>query len=157
MINSKGYTLVEIIITMGVSAIIVAAMTFGLFNFRNSVQYDILLNQIVESVNYSKTKASASQLDSEGASSAYGVKFFENEFVEFEGTDYVEGDAKNVENSVPAGLRLSTTCATENGQVVFSKVLGENSNDCIVEIYKWEQTSPTGSIVVGKYGVEQAN
>ncbi|MBN2015361.1 prepilin-type N-terminal cleavage/methylation domain-containing protein [Candidatus Dojkabacteria bacterium] len=155
--NSKGFTLVEIVLTIAIGAILVSGVTLGLLTYRNNLQYDILLNQIDESVSYAKAKALSGKLDSLNQHSSYGVMFFEDRFIEFEGDEYVEGAVPNVEYNVPVGLRLSATCVpSNNGSVVFSRILGENSNYCTVSIYKFEQTEPAGSVRIGRFGVEEA-
>lgn len=158
VINTKGYTLIEIIITMAIGAIVISATVLGLFSFRSGFEYDILLNQVVESANYSKLKAVSSVLDLSESRISFSVKFFEDKIVEFEGEEYVEGADNNVEYEVPIGLRLSSTCSpNDNGTVIFAPITGVNSNSCTIYIYKFEQINPTGSIVIGKFGVEQAS
>lgn len=156
--EEKGYTLVEIIITMSITAIVVVSMTLSIFTFRNNVQYDILLNKIIESANYAKLKSMIGKLDSQGQRSSYSVKFLEGRIVEFEGDVYTEGAASNIEYEVPVGLRLSSICLPQdNGTVTFAAITGENSNTCNVYIYKFEEATPMGSVVIGKFGVEQAS
>ncbi len=156
--NNKAYTLIEIIIVMSLSGILVGASVLSLFTFRNNFIYDSLLNQIVESVNYSKTKAVASVLDESENRIKHGVKIFEDRIVEFQGEEYTEGADKNVEYDVPFGLRLSSECSPQdNGEVSFSPITGENGNTCTINIYKFEDVKSIGTVLVSKYGVEQAN
>ena len=156
--GERGYTLVEIIIAMALTAVVATAMAFAFLNFRNNVLYDILLNRIGESVNYAKLKGITSKLDSQDLRSSYSVKFFADRIVEFEGDTYVEGDDANIEYEVPVGLRITSTCSpVDNSVVTFFAITGENSNYCTISIYKFEQAYPTGSVYIGKYGVEQAS
>jgi hypothetical protein len=158
ILNAKGYSLVEIIITMGLTAFVVTGVSIAMFRFRDNVEYDIVLNKIVESVNFAKTKAMNSRLDSSEQRIPYSVKFFGNRIVEFEGDVYIEGADTNVEHEIPVGLKLTSSCNPEdNGEVMFSPIKGENSNNCTIYIYKFEQPTPTGSVVIGKYGVSQAS
>lgn len=155
--NKQGYTLVEIVITIALTAVVVAVFAYAMLNFRNNVQYDILLNRVVESVNYAKTKSMSAKLDSQALRSSYSVKFFENKIVEFEGDIYVEGADTNIEYEVPFGLELSSSCTpVDDGVVSFSAVKGENENSCTVGIHKFEAVSPTGTVYIGRYGVQQA-
>lgn len=158
LLNNKGYTLVEIIITLGLTAVMVAGVTVAMFQFRDNVEYDILLNKIVESVNFSKLKAMNSKLDSSDARSRYSVKFFSNRIVEFEGDVYTEGADANIEYEVPVGLNLSYSCSpVNNGEISFNAIIGENTNNCTIYILKLEQVLPAGSVVIGKFGVTQAS
>jgi prepilin-type N-terminal cleavage/methylation domain-containing protein len=152
----RGYSLIEIILTIGIGAIIATTITFGLFNFRDNVQYDIVINEMVESVDYAKVRAMKSQLDAAGQKSNYGVIFFEDSFVEFEGNGYVEGLDSNVLHNIPFGFSLDVTCDDLGNSIVFARVTGINSNPCEIDIYKWEDNEPTGSVVIGPYGVEEA-
>lgn len=154
----KGFSLVEIALVLSLGAIVVTIVSFSVINFRNTVQYDILLNQLVESVNSSRMKAFSGRLDDSEQRTSYGVKFLDDSFIEFVGDQYEESDTRNIAYSVPLGLRLETFCTTENnGEVVFSPVEVQNGNSCTISIYKSELTDPVGNVVVGKYGVEQAS
>jgi len=157
MRNQKGITLVEIIIVIAITGIISSIAAFGVLKFRDSIQYNILLNSIVESTNNVKMKAMTSRLDESDTRISYGIIFFENRYVEFEGDTYVEGADTNVEYQVAIGLRLSSTCSpTDNGTVVFSPITGENTNMCTIYIYRLEQVTQIGNIAISKYGVQQA-
>ncbi len=152
--DHKGYTLIEVVFVMAISAIIVTASTFALFVYRNNVLYDVLSNQIIASINSAQIKAKSALLKDDLRVSQ-GVIFFENRLVEFSGSDYVEGDDCNVEYNVPTGFSLGTTCSpTDNGVVLFSPIRGEGTNTCTIDIYKYEDTIPTGTITVGKFGIE---
>lgn len=158
MKNENAYSLTEVVIAIAVIAIMSIAAGLALFRFRDNVEYDILLNKVTESINYTKLKATQSRLDSDGNRISYGVRFFENRIVEFEGETYVEGADANVEYEVPIGLRLGTSCSPfDDGTVVFSPVEGNNDNECTINIYRFEQSQPIGSVSVSSYGVEDAS
>ncbi|MDD3647141.1 MAG: prepilin-type N-terminal cleavage/methylation domain-containing protein [Candidatus Dojkabacteria bacterium] len=156
--SEKGYSLVEIAIVISLGAIVVTMVTFAVFTFRNTIQYDILLNQIVESVNFSKNRALSGRLNDEGSRVGYGVKFFNDTYVEFVGDQYEESDTRNVVNNVPFGLHLDCSCSIDvNDEIVFSAVEGMSNNICTVNIYRSESDDPVGVVVIGRYGIEQAN
>lgn len=153
----KGYTLVEIIITIAVAAIVIVSVTISIFNFRDNIEYDILLNKVIESTNFAKAKAMASKLDAQELRSSHSVKFFQNRIVDFEGEVYTEGGSSNIVYDVPVGLRLESICYPENnGEVTFSAITGENANYCTIYVYKYEGSTLLGTVVIGKFGVEQA-
>jgi prepilin-type N-terminal cleavage/methylation domain-containing protein len=157
-INQKGVTLIEIIIVIAVTSVIATVTTFSVLKFRDSIQYDILLNSLVESTDSAKMKAVTSKLDNGGSRISYGVRFFDDRFVEFEGELYVEGAGTNTEYQLPVGLHLSSTCLPiDNGTVVFSPILGENNNNCTIYIYRMEQVTPIGSVIINKFGVQHAS
>jgi Tfp pilus assembly protein FimT len=155
--RQEGYSLVEVIIIIGITGIIVVVASLSLFNFRNSMEYDILLNEIVESVNSVKSKAVSSRLDSADQRINYSMIFFDTRFVEFEGSTYVEGNSTNIEHNVATSLSLSSQCNPENnGTVSFTPILGLNNNTCTVYIYKVGSSSSVGTIVINTYGIEAA-
>jgi prepilin-type N-terminal cleavage/methylation domain-containing protein len=157
ILNKKAYTLVEIVITLALGAIITTGVTVSMLKFRDNVQYDILLNKIVESVQSTRLKAVSSKENNAGVRSSFSVHFFTDRIVEFEGSIYTEGAGTNIVSEVPVGLRLSSTCSPVNdGIVTFSVHEGANTNDCIIYIYRFEQTVPIGSIVIKRFGVEEA-
>lgn len=153
--DQRGFTLVEIMISITVGAIVAGGVIFSLFNYRNNVQYDVLVNRLISSINFVNEKARSGVLDSSEQKVSYGVKFFTDRFVEFEGATYLEGDDKNVQNVLPVGYELNVTCVDDTHQeVVFSQVSGENSNPCTINILRWGQTEPITTIIIGKYGIE---
>jgi len=156
-INDRGYSLVEIVITIALGAVLISAISLSLFTFRNNVEYDILFNEIIESINNSKSLAVVSKLDSTDNRSSFSVKFMENKFVEFEGDIYLEGNESNVEHYIPIGFRLGSVCSpNDDGTVTFSPVSGESVQSCIVSIYKLEDAMPAGTLLIDRYGLEQA-
>ncbi len=156
-LNEKGFSLVEVIITVALGSVLVSVISLSLFTFRNNVAYDILFNEIIESVNNSKALAVASKLDIGDNRINYGIKFLENKFVEFEGDTYIEGNDSNVEHQIPIGFRLGSVCSPNNdGTVIFSPVNGESTQACTISIYKVEDAGPIGTMLINKYGLEQA-
>lgn len=155
VLNEKAFSLVEIIIVISLSTVVFTLTMFALYNFRNNVVYDVVLNEVTESVNYVKLKSMTALLDSNNLQSDYSVVFFSDRFVEFEGDTYVEGASANVEHDVPVGISLSTNCSpVDNGTVTYSVILGTNNNSCAVSIYRIEQAYPVGNVIIGKYGIE---
>lgn len=153
-----GYSLTEIMIVIAILSIIAVSATIALFQFRNSVQYNILLNRITESVNYTKLRSLQSELDDNNARISYSVIFFEDRIVEFEGTIYDEDAETNVEFYVPFGLSLSSVCSpVNNGVVTFTPVEAKTLNRCTISIHRFEQPGVIGNVVIGTYGVEDAS
>lgn len=156
--NDYAYTLVEIVLTTGLIAIVSTVISLSFLRFRDGMQYDILINQITESINFAKIKATTSKLDEGGNRISYGVKFSDNQIIEFNGDAYVEDAETNAVYDVPIGLRLSTLCSpNNNGEIYFSPITGEAENICTIFIYKFEQTLPAGSVVVQPYGIQEAS
>ena len=156
-LNNKAYTLVEIVVTLGLGAIITTGITISMLKFRDNVQYDILLNKVVESVQSTRLKAVSSKENSASERISFSVRFLTNQIVEFEGSTYIEEAGTNIVSEVPVGLHLSSTCSpVNNGTVTFSSHEGINLNECIIYIYRFEQAVPIGSIVIKRFGIEQA-
>jgi len=155
--NSRGYSLVEVVITVGLSAVVLAVISLSMFTYRNNIEYDNLFHEIIESVHSVRSKAMSSRLDDSDNRTSYSIKFLEDKFVEYEGDVYTDGDSENLEHDIPFGFRLGSLCnPDDDGTITFSPVKGENANMCEVYIYKLESADPLGTVVIGKYGLEEA-
>ena len=152
--DQKGFSLIEVAIVVALGSIIVLMVGFGVFRFRDTFEYDLLVNGIIETVDFAKAKAVSSELDSQGLRSSYSVRFFEYRYVEFEGDIYVEGANMNVEHALPIGYRLTSSCLhVEDGTVTFIPIEGTNTNSCHINIFQVGNPSPVGIVSIDKYGV----
>lgn len=123
--KAKGFTLLEIILSIALIGILAASSLFALQNFQINNDLDAALANIIQSLR-------RAQLLSESVSgdSKWGVKIFSDKVVVFKGDNYTERDSSRdeiVEFSSP----LSTSGL---GEIIFDKFSGEPSATGLITI-----------------------
>ncbi len=153
-IFKQGVSLLEVVISISLIATIASISTISFIQFRNTFVQDFVLESIVESVNYTKMRALASEIDSNKSRNSFSIIFFTDRFIEFEGDTYYENGSNNYLTNLPNGFSLSSNCSPENnGIITFESVTGINLNECTIHVLKSGRI--TSTIVIGKYGIEK--
>src|SRR3989338_3035411 len=118
-----GFTLVEIIIAIGIMVLLASVIVSGFLNFRK----ESLLNSSAELVVSSLLGARAKTLSSEGGYQ-YGVHLQNDRVVLFRGALYSAGDPNNVETVLPSAVEISAiTLAGGGTDLVFARLTGATS------------------------------
>lgn len=122
--KSKGFTNTELIVVMGLFAILVAVASVSLLSAQRSALVFSGLDPFLADVKQQQIKAMVG--DSEGGSSAssYGIYFASDRYVLFQGTVYDSMDPDNFEVLLPENVVFSSI-AFPSSQVVFSQLSGE--------------------------------
>ena len=152
MVNQTGYSLVEIIIAIALSAIVGTLSTIAVLNLKEKIESDIVYRNIEESINLAQIKAHSGKVNDSGNQDSYGVAFFDNRIVSFRGSTYVEDEDSNIEYNLPAGFTLSVLCDDLDSSVIFEPIDGQSSDSCEVEVYHMDDLQYT--IKIGLYGIE---
>jgi prepilin-type N-terminal cleavage/methylation domain-containing protein len=114
----RGFTLIEILIVIGVLAIIVASATPLTLDFYNSRQLDLYEQGLVQKLRQAQTKAMETENDSD-----FGVYLTSNEYVLFQGSSY-SGRDTNLDETIDLPDNLEVTGMDE---IIFDKLSGKPS------------------------------
>ncbi len=115
----KGFTLLEIVIVVALSAVL---STFGIVSFRslqNYTELDSAANQIVAVLREARDRALTGS-----APGGYGIHFEENRYVRFVGPSYASGTPTNVIYYAPSSLQLYDIHAGGDSNIIFDPVDG---------------------------------
>ncbi len=135
--KDSGYTLVELLIVLTISALLLGIITTSFFSFRKNQALQKDTELIVELLNQARNQTISSKNLSQ-----YGVHFASSTVTVFTGTSYSSGDTSNQNyslNSSDTVLSLSLTGGSTD--VVFSRLNGE--------------ALQTGTVVISSPGLSQ--
>ncbi len=115
----RGFTLIEMIVVLGVSAVLLTMITVNLLSGQRSVTKTGVVEQIVADIRSQQSKA----MMGENNGTAFGVHINEDNYVLFNGATYNAADNTNFAVNLDNNIVLST--AFPNANIVFSAVSGE--------------------------------
>lgn len=123
----KGFTLLEIIITLGIATILLG---IPFFYYWGTLRTDMLLGitrEVISKVYESKTDTIAGKsLDGQNATS-FGVHFEQGYYVKFAGTSYNPTASTNEQSDLPPGIIFSQISLPQ-GNIMFAPLTGNVSN-----------------------------
>lgn len=128
--SQKGFTLIEIIVAIGVLAIIGTTIFVGFSAATESADLKTSAFKVVDALQFARTRTIASL-----ASSQYGVHFEQTQYVLFRGATYNASDPDNI--VYPLSLRVEIadiTLAGGGSDVVFDRITGKTTQNGTVTV-----------------------
>jgi prepilin-type N-terminal cleavage/methylation domain-containing protein len=156
--RQAGFTLVEVLIVMGLMAVLITMTTISLIRPQTSASIASTVSQLVNDLKAQQLRSMSGNSGSATSAQANGVYVQSGTYTLFKGSTYSAGDADNFAVSVTNGVTLSTTFAST--QVVFTKGTGEvtgfsaGANTITVTNATSGQTK---TITLNRYGVITVN
>lgn len=144
-----GFTLVEIVVAIGIMIALASVIVSGFLNFRKAS----LLNASAEIVASELLGARTKTLSSEGGYQ-YGVHFQSDRVVLFRGATYSAGDPNNVETVLPSAAEISAITLTGGGaDLVFARLTGATSQNGSVTVRVKSDVARTRTVSVTQTGI----
>jgi prepilin-type N-terminal cleavage/methylation domain-containing protein len=120
MLNARtGFTLLEIIIVIALSAVLSTIGIASLRSFQRYAEIDAAANQIVAVLREARDRAVA-----DSTSTGYGVHFESGRYVRFTGSVYSATSTVNIVYSLPPALELYSINLGGDSDVIFSPLNG---------------------------------
>ncbi len=139
----------EIVISISILLIIfsIGSLSFQTITTRKKI--DSAVNNLVSIIEMAKINA----ITGKGEQN-YGIKFYNDSFVYFTGSSYVESDANNQTNIIHSGLEIITNITETTESIVFSRLSGTiNHSDVIVITVREKNNIENGmNVVIGTLG-----
>lgn len=123
--SQAGFTLVELLVVMGILAVTTGMVTVSLVRPQTSAASTSIVNELVTDLKNQQFKAMMGDSGTATSAQAHGVYIQSNQYTLFKGSSYSSVDADNGVVATKSGTSLSTTLPS--GQVVFAKGTGEVS------------------------------
>ncbi len=127
MFKNKGFTLIEILITMAILLTIVSMVSISYISFLNRSNVNSA-NQTIYSLIKQAQDNAINNLDNY---SQYGVYFQNNQVTEFPGNTYSSTNSLNNSYTLPPGVSISNLSPTDNNPIIFNNVTGQLTNNGI--------------------------
>ncbi len=119
----KGFTLIELILVIAISATLAALAIPTIGQFSNRTQIDATETEIISALRFAQAKAMAVRQDSK-----FGV-YFDNanrKFYIFRGNNFGDNPAENIEYNYPNTINIVQ--AFTNNQADFEKLFGTTTD-----------------------------
>jgi prepilin-type N-terminal cleavage/methylation domain-containing protein len=121
--NKKGFSLVELLVVIGIFSILILVSNSAYVNFKASSNLKIGTNNLVESLRYAQVNSQAVKNDS-----PWGVEILSNQVVIFKGAGYLTRDiAADQILKFPQGI-----VASGSSEFVFQKLIGSTTGGTVV-------------------------
>ena len=120
---AKGFTLVEVILVMGMLAVIAGVVFVNQIRPQNVASLDGVAATLVADIKSQQVKAMAGDSVSASSAQAHGVRIQSGTYTLFKGSSYSAGDTDNFTVTAATGVTLSTTFASS--VLIFTKATGD--------------------------------
>lgn len=119
----------EVILVVGLLAIVAGLVTLLFLSVESNNQREIVVNEIVTTLRKNQSLAMFGEAQSE-----FGVHFENSKYIEFKGTSYIIDDSANIEHQVPAGTFLENINFSTGEDIYFNRITGEASSQGSFEV-----------------------
>lgn len=148
----EGFTLIEIIIGLGIVLILFAIILFNLRGTQQNISVSATQNSLVSDLRSQQLKTMAGSIGG-STSDDFGIHFMTDRYILFHGPSYNSSDTSNHEVMLTPGVKVLSTTLPSN-TALFSKTSGEledytPSNNSIILKSNSEQKTMT----LNRYGV----
>lgn len=121
--TQKGFTVIELLWILGITAIILGFMTINLISASQSSSLNANTSTLLTDIKQQQLKAMMGDIQKEATPSSYGVHFDQTQYVLFKGDSYSGGSLGNMVIPLNGSLQF----ATPGADLIFSQLTGELS------------------------------
>ncbi|MCX7997280.1 MAG: type II secretion system GspH family protein [Patescibacteria group bacterium] len=150
----RGFTLVELLIVMGVMGIIMQLGSVSLLRFQQFASIQAATGSMLSDIKQQQLKAMVGDTGNIGIRGPFGVHFLPDRYVLFSGPAYDPGDSTNFVITTEQNIRIDSTTLTGNS-LVFSAGSGEVVTTDQVETITLRNTAngESRTITINRLGV----
>ena len=153
--KQKGFTLIELIIVMGIISLLFGFVMVNLLQEQHIVSVNASVDVLISDISSQQTKAMLGKSDGVTSSNNYGIYFESDKYTLFKGNSFSPADAANFTVMLDENIVFNSVTFPSN-IVVFSALSGEvngfiNGNNTIVIANT--QGTEIKRIIINRYGV----
>lgn len=119
MKNNRGFTLVELLISIGIVSLLLGLTTINLLNVQRTTSVTAALEKLNADMKSQQIKA----MNGAGSGGSFGVHLSSNTYILFHGASYNPNDPTNSQVLLDSNIALSSTFTGDT--VVFDQRTGE--------------------------------
>ncbi len=123
-LNKRGFTIIELLLVMGVLAVLFGFIIFNILGTQRRASIDSSVDQLVSDIKQQQLKSMAGE--STLGNGLYGVHFAANQYSLFQGSIFSSASSGNF--NVPADGVLTFTTTFPNSDLIFATASGEVVN-----------------------------
>ena len=147
-----GFTLIELILIMGLLATLVTLASVNLLSSQHQTSLNSTLTTLITDIKSQQLKAMSGDTEGRGITDNYGVYFAATEYVLFHGSVYISGDPTNSVIPLDNSLQFSSTLPASS--LIFAKGSGDIIGFTIgSDSVTLASPSNSKTIHLNKYGV----
>lgn len=124
--NQKGFTIIEMIIVMGVAIILLGLTLSSSITFRTSTLTDTTIATFIADLRNQQIKAMVGDTEGRGNPDSYGIHISPTKYTLFHGNTYSPTDPSNFD--VPIDSKINLTTLFPNSIIAFTINSGEITN-----------------------------
>lgn len=151
--SNSGFTLIELIIVMGIISMLFGFMAINLVNNKQIASVNSVRDALISDMASQQTKAMNGSGGAAGVS--YGIYFLSNEYVLFKGNSYNPSDTSNFEVNMASNIAFANV-GFANSTLLFAsgsgEIVGFQSGQNTLDIQDINGNK-TETITLNKYGV----
>lgn len=121
-----GITLVELLVVMGILAIIFTFTTVNIIPLRDHASLNTTVSTLVADIRQQQLKAMIGDTDGNASRSAYGIYFTSGGYTVFPGSSYTAGNTRNFSATLDSSVEFLNTFT--NNTLIFASASGEFVN-----------------------------
>ena len=122
--NQLGFTIPELLVVMGILAILFGLTTPNLLHFQQRAVVNTTSDILVNDLKSQQNKAMVGDTEGRGTSDNYGIYFESDKYTLFHGTVYDSMDTDNFVINLDPSISF-TNITVPNSSIIFSKGSGE--------------------------------
>lgn len=151
--TSRGFTLLELLVVIGILAVLGAIVISSFYNFRSHRALELATKEARQIFEEARSRTLASVDDSR-----YGVFVATNKVVLFKGEDYIASDPENfVLELGPRVIISNFSFSPSTNIVLFERGTGEASASGFVEISLTNNSEKSQRVTISKQGIINSN
>jgi prepilin-type N-terminal cleavage/methylation domain-containing protein len=125
--NQKGFTLLEVILTISLLMILLGIATINLMGATNTTYQNTAATTLYGDIKTQQIKAMNGDTGTSGITGAYGVYFQATQYILFRGITYSSSNPTNFAVKIPDDVNF-TNILFPNSQIIFASGSGEFAN-----------------------------
>ncbi len=156
--DKKGFSLVELLLIMGIITILLSFSSLNLFKTKHNISLDTTLSVLISDLKYQQLKAMAGDTEGRLSHDAYGIRFYQNRYILFHSPTFSPTDNTNFTINLDNGVEFSNI-DLPNSQIIFASASGEFGNfnqEQNTLVIKNSLSNDQKRITINRYGVVTA-